>query len=269
MHKLKQTFLRAPRRSIVALLLACFLLEERRPALGAFLFALAVSIKMSPALLGVWFLYRRKWKFLSFAAVWFALFVLLTLPFDGLRHWRDFFGILPDISRGDRMIRGLIPADAPGNLSIKGLVYRLTPYGTKWLDQASALLAFGLLVVALLREKRTKSLGPIRPHNGWLLYRLSILTLLASPMTWYNHYILLLPAAAVLVFFIVQSEFSISVKAATVGVFFGATLPFANWWQTTPEAGWLAFGLLNSWSVLGLLLLFFWPDLLVFMRRRR
>ncbi len=242
---------------VVVLLLLALWLHEDSPYLGGFCFAAAVLIKMSPALLGFYFLYHRNWRFLFAAAISCLAIVGVTLVLGGWDHWWKFLEVLPKISEGPRMMRGTLPADLVPNHSLKGFFYRIS-----YFDSRADLFAMGvsimLLAYALFRAYRL----PPDEGRSALLLRLGCLMMLASPMAWHHHFVFLLPGVILFVFAPRGKPISPLRRGILLLLFLPALVPFYQWaGRLAVTESWRLNGLLVSWQSLLLLLAFFLPDL--------
>lgn len=106
---------------LAAMLWGLYLVERRHPVSGGALMGLASMMKMSPALMVAWWMYRRNWTAVLSASAAAALLSLAALPLVGwdaqLRFYRD---VLPGFARGD--YNGLfISILHPGNHSLPNL----------------------------------------------------------------------------------------------------------------------------------------------------
>ena len=246
-----------------------FLLQERIPILAGFFFATVVLIKMSPAIFVIYFLYRKNRRLLLYFVLWCLVLFGGTLLFDAWDYWVKFTGVIPDISKGNRMIRGLLPVESGANHSIKGFLSRVVLLKATTLEVVSILASLILLIYAWLRAGRNeRELGPL-PEHLWFLYRIVILALLASPMTWFNHYIMLYPAIFILLVYLWKSDLSTPLKLGIALSVFVILYPWFSAVARMRFGGWLALGLLNSIGFYGLVILFFLPDILGLVEKTR
>ncbi len=130
---------------IIAGILFAVVYHEKYPIIASFLFAMVVFIKMSPALLILYFLIKRNYKFIFYSALFSVFFIGFTILLGGLEHWIKFFQILPNISLRNRLMRGLIPTENDANFSLRGFIYRITPFDYSHQE----IIIFTLLVLFL------------------------------------------------------------------------------------------------------------------------
>jgi Glycosyltransferase family 87 len=245
--------------SIVLLLLLVALgLHMRMPAVAGVSFALACLIKMSPAIFLAYFLWRRNWKLLAWCVFGSLVIVGITSFGGGFRHWIDFTSTFFQISADDRMMLGYFPAGSAGNNSLKGLIYRVTSGAgvMPW-----AVLNFGIIALLAWTGWRT-----YREQNaGRLIFRLCVVQLLISPMTWQAHYIYLWPACILLlaeIGVIYRISWRSGLAAAIVVLANVAFWPQLDWLTLFPAERWMLNGYTVSLKCYLLVVLYFLPDLL-------
>lgn len=161
----------------------CF--EERRPALGGGLLAVAIVSKLSPAFLLVYLLARRRWRELAWTLGACAVFSLVALallgwaPFDAFLSYQ-----LPRIQSGEAFAfyedKELVVSR---NLGIPGLVTKLHFLGAPGMTHALGAALGWLFTVLLLWLAWTagrRAEGRIEEARVWL----ALLTLgaLRSPL---------------------------------------------------------------------------------------
>ncbi|HRG77234.1 MAG TPA: glycosyltransferase family 87 protein [Leptospiraceae bacterium] len=164
--------------------------DEKKSILAGFLLALVTAIKMSPAILILYFILNKRYKIVvSFIGSLLGL-LLFTLILGGYRHWINFISILPSFGQGDKIILGVIQADSSINLSIKGFAYRITPYASAYSEIIFlALIAVWIIYMIFIYISEKEDVKKEK-----LLIRLHFCMLFFSPMTWYAHLIYLFPA---------------------------------------------------------------------------
>jgi len=177
------------------LLFLKFQKSGKAPAAGLFL-ALAVFIKIYPALLILPALFTRKWKsVLAFAAASAGL-GLASLAVSGTALWASFVRSTIDVFVGKPasvFIRGF--QTSPNNLSLKGLLVQAVsllrlPAG---FAPAAYLLTAAAMFLAMIAAARRTGLKSDIPLQGALLL---IATLILAPLTWSHHYaIMMFPLA--------------------------------------------------------------------------
>jgi alpha-1,2-mannosyltransferase len=176
--------------------LAC--LARRRELSAGLLVALAASIKLTPALVLVGLAAARRWR--AFLAGLLGLVVwllLLPAPFLGLEgaarsltHFGERMIVRPLSDPGDPNLT-TENIHIPNNQSISSQLIRRTDGAARLVSLL--LLAAGVCGTALLLSSRGRD--PPRPGAYALLLGAP---LLAAPIAWHHHHILLLPALAVL-----------------------------------------------------------------------
>lgn len=171
--------------------LAClFFFRGRDGAAGAVL-AAAALIKVSPALLLVWAVARRRWRVLGGFAAAAAAIALATLPLGGLDAWRRFFEVLPERGHGSR-IPGMFPAGFYPNFSFAGLFARLLGDRPEAVAAASAAAILALAALLALAAHRLRG----RPGEELMLLPFLVLMIAATPYAYIHHAVFLLPGAA-------------------------------------------------------------------------
>lgn len=170
---------------------------QRRHAVRAgFWLGWAAAIKLFPAFVGLYFLFRRDWKMLFWCIAWGLVITALTVGVLGLQTFEDYVTqVMPEAVEW---------RSSRSNASFSGLCFKLFdpgPRGGKiqpllhnplW---ARVAIGMGGLVVlgALWRAcRRTLPDSHQRQNLGFGLTLIAMLLL--SPVTW-EHYFLLLPGA--------------------------------------------------------------------------
>jgi alpha-1,2-mannosyltransferase len=162
---------------VLVLLLLAFRAEDgRRPHVAGLLVALAIGLKLAPAVFLVELALRRRRRALAAAAAGMALLAAAPLPWYGLS------GTLALHADWVRSLASAAPGTsaAPGNQSLFGLAARLGLPAVAAELGAVAVIAFAL---AQRAAERRRSL---------LLFA----TALASPMGWIQNFVCAMPAAA-------------------------------------------------------------------------
>jgi len=123
--------------------------QRERPLLGGALLGTACMLKMSPALLVMWWLLRREWVAAVASVVTAVGLSLLVLPLVGLTHQVTFFTqVLPGFGSGD--YNGLaVPIGLFGNHSVPNLWHHVFP-GAKGLLSPTARTASSVTNLSLL-----------------------------------------------------------------------------------------------------------------------
>ena len=171
-------------------------------ACGALL-GIAASIKMTPALLLLYFCADRSLRrpvLAGFAASLAACFVA-TLPFGGYSAWLAFIDQVPRMSHG-AFIPGLFPSSSPANFSLAGFFSRIVGDETLAMKVLTYAVILALLAPILLRLWRTR-----RDPTGRLLLLgpLSIVMVIGSPLAYAHHVLYLLPGAMLQLVFAIRS----------------------------------------------------------------
>jgi hypothetical protein len=166
-------------------------------AAGLFL-ALAVLIKIYPAILILPALVTRKWKsVLAFAAASAGL-GLASLAASGTALWAGFIRSTIEVFLGKPtsvFIRGF--QSSPNNLSLKGMLDQAASLFRfpAWLVPVAYVLAAAGLFLTMAAAARKTGLKADIPLQGALLL---IATLILAPLTWSHHYtIMMFPLAYV------------------------------------------------------------------------
>ncbi len=159
---------------LTTLLVAAFAIEDRRPVAAGALLAVAVGLKLAPAILVVDAVLRRRGRVLGGVALAGVLLVLAPVPFYGLR------GTVALHGAWFRSLTGTSPEliTSPGNQSVFGVAARLG------IPSAVAALACVALLGWLLALRRRDAREPL------LLWA----TAFASPMGWIQNHVFGLPA---------------------------------------------------------------------------
>jgi len=152
--------------------------------------AVAALIKVTPALLVLLFLARRKTS-----ALWaFAFSVLaglgLSMLISGVDVWGEFLAFLPQLSYG-RSIDGLFHPISVMNLSLSGFIMRVAEGSgpaVRLIAMTAALLILALILRAVFRR-------PVAPGRGGLVLALLVVMVVLSPYAWIHHMVFLFPGA--------------------------------------------------------------------------
>ncbi len=205
-----------------------YLYARDRKALSAVALVLAVSIKLTPALLLLYHIAKLRLKFaVACAALLVAVTAISFLPFGprGPDAFQTFW------SRTVKNEQGYDFAYS-GNQSLRGAIARLTDDANgaslqnegesrKPADPATLLISMGLLALAVFAAVRARSeLAAAAPFFCCLV--------LLSPLSWKAHYVILILPAAYLLSVVKSSMKARRLMAATIGaafVLFNLTSP--------------------------------------------
>lgn len=174
---------------IVLLLIVSSLYAWRRgrDLLSGVLLALAMLIKMSPAILVLFFLLSHRPRIVwAAAAASVVLFILSALTF-GLAPWCEFFNLLPHLAPG-KTVPGLFPPHTLYNFSLAGFFSRCFP--GSGLVHAMTYLSAGLLLVAAFLCTRVH----LKTAPELFLVPLLVIMVIAAPLTYIHHTLYIYPA---------------------------------------------------------------------------
>lgn len=151
--------------------------------LRGLLLALCISIKLTPAIFGLWLLARKDWRGIGWTAIsgiaGLAVSFLL-MPTAFTRYWIDGVGF--DASR-------VGPVGRVTNQSLNGVLWRLLgDEGNKVAWACAAVFVAGLtwwLAAKLVARSR----------DDWAFLVVAFAGLLISPISWSHHWVWLVPAA--------------------------------------------------------------------------
>ena len=169
--------------AISASLVAC---AAKRDALSGMALSLAIVIKMSPAILLLYYAVSRRPRILVACLLCAVVLLLMTLPLSGLQKWLHFGQLLPQLAPGET-VAGLFPPDSLYNFSLAGFLSRLISSHTLVRGLAAAFAA--MLLIASYRCARPH----LRQAPEYLLLPLLTLMIIASPLSYIHHIIYLFP----------------------------------------------------------------------------
>lgn len=185
---------------VVALAFGGVLLAGRRWELaGGALLGAATMLKLSPALLVLWFLRRGRWRVVGGAALSAALLVAATLPVLGIAEQLRFYtDVLPSLSDG-RYHGLVVPLTTFDSYAPAGQLARLWPAEVGL--SAAARAGAGLLNLALLGG--TAWAAWREPDDGWQragqVAAVAAASALVPVYVFDHHLVWLLPAAGLVV----------------------------------------------------------------------
>lgn len=165
-----------------------------RPGAAGLCLATAAALKLSPAVLGLYWLATGRWRSLGWAALagagWAALMLALV-------DWRLVEAFLERLSGlGDSVVLGLANAGVPALLywAVEGAAVDYTIRSAPdWLAPAGAALLLGLIATAALRGRG----APAEWRNRTMVPAVLIGTAVLSPLAWVHYFtlaVLFLPA---------------------------------------------------------------------------
>jgi len=180
---------------VLALILAGLWQEERRPGLAGALVGVAAMAKMSPALIVLWWILRRRWTAVAASIGCAVALSVLVLPWVSAGHQLGFYtGVLPRLGGGD--YNGLtIQIGMFGNHSVPNVLHQLFPSGHNALSGAaragSAVATFSVLgALGWLFFRPTSDPVRLAAQASTVL----VAMLLVPVYTFEHHLLLALPA---------------------------------------------------------------------------
>ena len=217
--------------------------------LAGFLLAPAVLMKVTPLFLLLFFLLNRRYRTLWGCVVGLVIFTAPTVMVSGgLQSWQHFFGFMGSMSYG-KTVPGLFPAASLPNFSVAGCITRLAQSETTVTAVTSVLVL--LLGVALLLQHRRL----MRKGKGELLVLpYLIFMIIASPLTYLHHVVLIYPGLLITAWLIMPREKrgSYVLLALMLGLAFIASTDFPLLYNRLQING----GILSSVNLYALLILF-------------
>jgi hypothetical protein len=177
---------------IVALLLLVLIMRsmewDRQSVVGV-AFALLSVLRTYPLALGGYFLIRRNWRALVFAALVLSSCLSLTILFAGIDPWRDFFQQV-NVSTMDDYSNG--PANVALVHTVKVLFALVIGNGSRFAAARLVTATVASIIVLILSVKITIDTSRC-PDSDWRVYSLWVVTMLVvSPVTWVHSMILLI-----------------------------------------------------------------------------
>lgn len=186
-------FYYAQSQIVVLLMLVLIMrwMERDHAAAAGVMFGIVSILRAYPLALGGYFLVRRNWRALIYAAIAIAACFALTVAVAGLEPWRGFLLQLSVHTVDNHW-------DSPANVALVHTVSRFLAlvigYGTAFPLQITRLVAatFANLAIVVLSLKVTADSRQL-PDDDWRVYSLWVVTmLLVSPVTWVHSLILLI-----------------------------------------------------------------------------
>jgi alpha-1,2-mannosyltransferase len=174
----------------ISLAVRAHLLGRNAPA--GFWLAPAIMIKLTPAVLLLFFLLRRNHRALLTCTVCLVLMAAVSLGLGAGPDWLSFVSHAPERTYGTT-IPGLFPAATVWNFAPAGWLARLLPEHEAWVPRLSLLMFAAACLVTVWLAGRARS-----PANDCLaLASLFPVLLLASPLTYLHHVVYVMPALVI------------------------------------------------------------------------
>jgi alpha-1,2-mannosyltransferase len=173
---------------VLAVAMALWLESRGRDFAAGLAFAPAVLLKLTPAVFALWWLARRRGRALAGLAAGSAALVLASLAAGGSSLWASYLRLLRGLAAG-KPPAGLPPLDAPFNFSAAGFCARLLP--PAWSGPATLVVL--LVLVLLAGRAAARATDPASAHGA--LLAVLALTVVAPPLSYRHHVIVVLPAA--------------------------------------------------------------------------
>ena len=162
-----------PHVSVLAAAIAgVLLIQSSRWVAGSGLLAAAITVKLFPAVLLVYFAGQRHWRAVAGSIAWLAALSIVAVLLFGPRVVTDYIGALPTIQDGSSVIQFTENRDiAPSNHSVLGATRKLAAIGMEqFTTRRSQLIqtayGVGIVILALVLGWRA-SKGP--PHGPDLM----------------------------------------------------------------------------------------------------
>lgn len=179
--------------------LALLAWQRDQPRLSGFLVALCCIIKPQWALVVVWALLRRQWKFAIAATLTGAAFLAVSVAYYGLRNNLDYLTVVSFLGRHgesyfiNQSVNGLMNRLLfnGANLFGRGLVWSGTDFPPYHATVYVATVVSSAVILALAMFWRLRK-APTAIDLALIMLSLTI----ASPIAWEHHYAVLFPIFA-------------------------------------------------------------------------
>lgn len=174
--------------------------KNKKDFLAGGLLGLAAMIKMSPAILLIYFIIEKQYRVVAgFAATVIVIF-LVTITAGAWNQWLNYITYLREVSDSG-FVAGLGSINELGNCSFLGFFSRMFGYGlSAKILSSSASITFLAISILVIKKYKTE--------NQYLVILPLIVTMiLSSPITWRQHSIYYLPSIIILLLTI-YSRFS-------------------------------------------------------------
>ncbi|HXG00394.1 MAG TPA: glycosyltransferase family 87 protein [Bacteroidota bacterium] len=181
---------------LVFLSLFLFLYSNSRHVLAGTALSIATLVKVTPAILLLYFLVNRRWKVMTGFLAGMVVLFLVSLVAGGIGPWAEFMAFLPNMGYA-RYVQGGFHPSIVANFSLAGFFMRLLPGDAETIRLLSVAVASSLLACVVYshirNEERQNEIAYVVPYL--------ILMVIASPVAWRHHLVLLFPGV---VFFLWQ-----------------------------------------------------------------
>ncbi|MCC6274700.1 MAG: DUF2029 domain-containing protein, partial [Leptospiraceae bacterium] len=224
-----------------------------RSRLSALFLTLAIFTKMTPAFYLFYFLYQKKYREIVYT-VFFSLSIFLLTYFSGKENWLMFLQVIQDVGNTQTVIRGLMPTDISGNLSLNGLVARILPFSFSYKREILYFLNSTMITICAYLAYLNRQ----KPKSEIFFLQLTIISILVTPMTWYHHFTALYPAG-ILLFLETFRKNIFKERKLFFSMYFICLMTLSritNLLVTQLQTGWFFPSLLNSLHTMMILLLF-------------
>jgi alpha-1,2-mannosyltransferase len=177
---------------IAAFLLIAFFVLHRRSRIfwSAACLALAIALKLFPAVFLIPLALRRRFLDVGFVVLLLTVMVAATIGGWGRRLWSDWLANVVDSGGFGRLLPALAPDLLAYNISINGTLVRMWEPSTTTAALAAVL---GALMLALSIRDRRRHL-PLRPSE---VASVGLVMFCAAPISWVHHLAMVIPLIAV------------------------------------------------------------------------
>jgi hypothetical protein len=234
--------------------------KNNRPVLCGVLIALGTLIKITPAILGVYFLYKRSFKVVLgciSGGLGLTLFSILVLG-GVVEHVTWFTDMLPFLTGGD----GMGKAGQVLNQSFLAMYIRIAEQGffpVSFAPMLHLISEIGVLLICFA-FCRIRRLTPDAPEFDLEFAAITCLMVLMPQTVIVQHYVYVLPAFLILLVFLINNGmysiplficFALAYTMTSLGAFGG---PFFSQWPFVIIQSSKLLGVLLIWGTLGYLL---------------
>jgi alpha-1,2-mannosyltransferase len=165
-----------------------FFFARRADFLAGAALALAALIKVTPAVVLVFFFVHKRWDALRGFFLGLAAFMLVSLLLGGVQPWLEFLHFLPNMGYARNVAGGFHPSII-ANFSLAGFFLRLFPgdaASVRLATIASVLILFAALLFTHLKYRSGR-------NEQVVVLPYLIVMIVASPVAWLHHVIVLYP----------------------------------------------------------------------------